>query len=106
MNYPCTYVHKQASKDDTQGWYKELDFAMSLCYTRGERKSERRGGRERLSSYSVDLLLKIAKGVALRARRGIEREGGRVSVLHKVRKTRRREGYTFHGITENRYFNV
>ena len=48
---------------------------MCLCYTRGERKGERRGGREQLFRRSVDLLPKIAKGVALRAMRGIERVG-------------------------------
>ena len=48
---------------------------MCLCYTRGEREGERRGGREQLFRHSVDLLPKIAKGVALRAMRGIERVG-------------------------------
>ena len=69
---------------------------MCLCYTRGERKGERRGGREQLFRRSVDLLPKIAKGVALQAVWGTEsvgREGG-VSVLslHKVCETQRREG--------------
>ena len=62
---------------------------MCLCYTRGERKGERRGGREQLFRHSVDLLPKIAKGVALRAMRGMERvgrEGGGVLSLHKACK--------------------
>ena len=63
---------------------------MCLCYTRGERKSERRGGRERLSRHSVDLLLKIAKGVALRAMRGIEREGG--GDQYYIRSVKHKEG--------------
>ena len=66
---------------------------MCFCYTRGERKGERRRGREQLFRRSVDLLPKIAKGVALRAMRGIERVGREGGVYyHYIRSVKHKEG--------------
>ena len=76
---------------------------MCLCNMRGERGGERRVGGQ-FFRHSVDLLPKVAKGVALQAVWGTERVGreGGVLYYHYIRSVKHKEGRGEKGVQLSR----